>query len=49
MTEEQVRGMTLHGDEPKRLELSDGSRLMLDAASDEDARSGGTLAGGIGA
>jgi hypothetical protein len=38
MTEEQGRGMTLHGDEPKRLELSDGSRLMLDAASDEDRK-----------
>jgi hypothetical protein len=29
---DQVRGVTLRGDEPKRLELSDGSRLMLDGA-----------------
>ena len=36
--EEQVRGTTLRGDEPKRLELSDGSRLMLDAASDEERK-----------
>ena len=36
--EERVRGTTLRGDEPKRLELSDGSRLMLDAASDEDRK-----------
>lgn len=33
--EEQVRGKTLRGDEPKRLELSDGSRLMLDSESDD--------------
>jgi hypothetical protein len=32
---DQVRGITLHGDEPKRLELSDGSRLMLDGAGEE--------------
>jgi hypothetical protein len=32
---DQVRGITLRGDEPKRLELSDGSRLMLDGASEE--------------
>ncbi|MFL5891633.1 MAG: hypothetical protein ACJ75I_02730 [Solirubrobacterales bacterium] len=38
MAEQGVRGTTLHGDEPKRLELSDGSRLMLDAASDEDRK-----------
>jgi hypothetical protein len=31
---DRVRGLTLRGDEPKRLELSDGSRLMLDATSD---------------
>lgn len=36
MADQGVRGRTLHGDEPKRLELSDGSRLMLDAASDEE-------------
>lgn len=34
MTERIVRGLTLRGDEPQRLELSDGSRLMLDATSD---------------
>ena len=31
--EEDIRGTSLRGDEPKRLELSDGSRLMLDAGS----------------
>jgi hypothetical protein len=36
--EERVRGTTLRGDEPKRLELSDGSRLMLDAESDGDRK-----------
>ena len=30
MSDRQVVGATLLGDEPKRLELSDGSRLMLD-------------------
>jgi hypothetical protein len=33
---DRVRGLTLRGDEPKRLELSDGSRLALDATSDRD-------------
>ena len=33
---ERVRGLTLRGDEPRRLELSDGSRLMLDATSEEN-------------
>jgi len=28
--------LTLRGDEPRRLELSDGSRLMLDATSEEN-------------
>jgi hypothetical protein len=36
--EEHVRGTTLRGDEPKRLELSDGSRLVLDAASDNERK-----------
>jgi hypothetical protein len=36
MTDQRVRGTTLRGDEPKRLELSDGSRLALDATSDRD-------------
>jgi len=36
MDEQRVRGLTLRGDEPKRLELSDGSRLTLDATSDRD-------------
>jgi hypothetical protein len=31
----RVRGRTLRGDVPQRLELSDGSRLMLDAAPDD--------------
>jgi hypothetical protein len=33
--DERVRGITLRGEEPKRLELSDGSRLMLDGAAVE--------------
>jgi hypothetical protein len=36
MADHPVRGLTLRGDEPKRLELSDGSRLALDATSDRD-------------
>ena len=36
MAEHRVRGMALQGDEPRRLELSDGSRLMLDGGSGED-------------
>jgi hypothetical protein len=36
--EEQVRGTTLHGDEPQRLELSDGSRLMLDSEAGEERK-----------
>jgi hypothetical protein len=36
MNEKQVRGFALRGDEPQRLELSDGSRLMLDATSEEN-------------
>ena len=36
MAEQRVRGTTLRGDEPKRLELSDGSRLMLDGTSEAD-------------
>jgi hypothetical protein len=38
MADRGVRGTTLRGDEPKRLELSDGSRLMLDAASEENPK-----------
>jgi hypothetical protein len=38
MADQQVRGFALRGDEPQRLELSDGSRLMLDATS-ENSRS----------
>jgi hypothetical protein len=38
MAEQGVCGTTLHGDEPKRLELSDGSRLMLDAVSEEEGK-----------
>src|SRR3954454_18677962 len=30
MADERVRGIQLHGEEPKRLALSDGSRLSLD-------------------
>ena len=36
MADQRVRGRSLLGDEPKRLELSDGSRLMLDATSEKD-------------
>ena len=35
---EQVRGTTLRGDEPQRLELSDGSRLMLDSEAGEERK-----------
>ena len=35
MADQQVRGFALRGDEPQRLELSDGSRLMLDGESGE--------------
>ncbi len=33
-----MRGRTLRGDEPQRLELSDGSRLMLDSEPDGDEK-----------
>lgn len=36
MADQRVRGLALRGDEPKRLELSDGTRLMLDGASSEN-------------
>ena len=36
MTGERVQGLALRGDEPKRLELSDGSRLMLDGSSEAE-------------
>jgi hypothetical protein len=36
MADRRVKGLTLRGDEPKRLELSDGSRLALDATCDRD-------------
>jgi hypothetical protein len=39
MPEERVRGVGLHGDEPKRLSLSDGSRLVLDPESSRRGRS----------
>ena len=32
MASERVRGICLRGDEPKRLQLSDGSRLLLDGS-----------------
>ena len=38
MTEQRVRGVGLHGEEPKRLALSDGSRLVLDHESSERGR-----------
>jgi hypothetical protein len=36
MADQGVRGTGLRGDEPKRLELSDGSRLMLDGGSQDE-------------
>lgn len=36
MADERVRGNSLLGDEPKRLELSDGSRLVLDGSGEPD-------------
>jgi hypothetical protein len=38
MQEERVRGVGLHGDEPKSLGLSDGSRLVLDPESSRRGR-----------
>ncbi len=38
MPEQRVRGVGLHGDEPKRLSLSDGSRLVLDPESSRRGR-----------
>ena len=35
MAEQRVRGTTLRGEDPKRLQLSDGSRLMLDATVEQ--------------
>jgi len=40
MTDERVRGIQLHGDEPKRLALSDGSRLMLDCGAADGSATG---------
>jgi hypothetical protein len=36
MADDRVRGTALRGDEPKRLELSDGSRLLLDGSAHHD-------------
>ena len=36
MADERVRGASLLGDEPKRLKLSDGSRLILDGSAERD-------------
>jgi hypothetical protein len=36
MADQRVRGLALRGDDPQRLELSDGTRLMLDGGSGED-------------
>jgi hypothetical protein len=40
MADERVRGIHLHGEEPKRLALSDGSRLLLDCDAGETGRIG---------
>ncbi len=36
MADDRVRGKTLRGDAPRRLELSDGTRLMLDGEAEQD-------------
>jgi hypothetical protein len=36
VADERVRGSCLLGEEPKRLELSDGSRLVLDGSAERD-------------
>jgi hypothetical protein len=36
MAENRIRGRELLGGDPQRLELSDGSRLMLDSSVDQD-------------
>jgi hypothetical protein len=38
MPEQRVRGVGLHGEDPKRLSLSDGSRLVLDPESSRRGR-----------
>jgi hypothetical protein len=40
MADERVRGIQLHGEEPKRLALSDGSRLLLDCSVGDGGRIG---------
>ena len=35
MSENRIRGRTLREDAPSRLELSDGTRLMLDGAAEQ--------------
>ena len=35
MAENRLRGRKLRGEDPQRLELSDGSRLMLDGRADQ--------------
>ena len=36
MSDGRIRGTSLRGDAPSRLELSDGSRLMLDGTVDQN-------------
>jgi hypothetical protein len=38
MSDKRIRGRTLRGDAPKRLELSDGTRLMLDGTVQDQER-----------
>ena len=38
MAATEIRGVGLHGDAPRRLTLSDGSRLLLDVESCADGR-----------
>lgn len=38
MADERISGVGVQGDEPKRLGLSDGSKLLLDSASGRSGR-----------
>lgn len=38
MADRQVRGTKLRGDDPRRLQLSDGSRLLLDGEATDQER-----------
>jgi hypothetical protein len=38
MADKRVRGTNLRGDDPRRLQLSDGSRLLLDGEAPDQGR-----------